>query len=64
LNLFVLANDEHMCVESSKHELRCPLVKEWVTTRVLSNKKWFRAYKKSVVTHVVMRGHLITSFGD
>jgi len=29
--MFVLASDEHMCVESSKHALRCPLVKEGVT---------------------------------
>jgi len=56
LNLLVLASDEHMCVESPKHELRCPLVKERVTTRVLLNNKWFRAYKKLVVTHVLMRG--------
>jgi len=64
LNSFILASDEHMCVESPKHELRCPLVKEGATTCVLSNNKWFWAYKKSVVTHVLMRGHLTTSFGD
>jgi len=45
-----------MCVESPKHELRCHLVKEGVTTRVLSNNKWFRVYKKLVVTHVLTRG--------
>jgi len=64
LNLFVLASDEHMCVESPKHELRWLLVKEGVTTRVLLNNKWFRAYKKLVVTYVLTRGHLNTSFGD
>jgi len=53
-----------MCVKSPKHELRCPHVKEGVTTRVLSNNKWFRAYKKIVVSHVLTRGHLSTSFGD
>ena len=64
MNLFVLASDEHMCVESPKHELRCPLIKKGVITRVLSNNKWFRAYKKLVVTHVLTMGHLNTSFGD
>jgi len=62
-NPIVLASDEHMCVELPKHEIGCPLVKEEVTTRVLSNNKWFQAYKKLVVTHVLTRGHLSTSFG-
>jgi len=41
LNPFVLACDEHMGIESPKHERRCPLVKEGVTTGVLLNNKCF-----------------------
>jgi len=37
----VLATDENMCVESPKPGLRCLLIKEGVTTGVLSNNKWF-----------------------
>jgi len=37
----VLVTDEQMYVESPKPALRCPLVKEGVTTGVSSNNKWF-----------------------